>query len=78
MSKIERVNRRDFMKLMGLASTGILLGCNVSSDKKEFLEQASKLNLGTTLSEAKKPVPLNHNFCSKFCVLGGGACSVKE
>ena len=40
MSKIDQVNRRSFIKLMGLASGGILLGCNVSSDKKEFIPQA--------------------------------------
>jgi isoquinoline 1-oxidoreductase beta subunit len=39
MSKIQQVNRRDFMKLFGLASTGIILGCNISSDKKEFIPQ---------------------------------------
>ncbi|WP_405562197.1 molybdopterin cofactor-binding domain-containing protein [Polaribacter sp. Asnod6-C07] len=37
MSKIQQINRRDFVKLFGLASTGIILGCNVSSNKKEFL-----------------------------------------
>jgi len=39
MSKIQQVNRRDFVKLFGLASGGILLGCNISSDKKEFIPQ---------------------------------------
>ena len=39
MSKIAHINRRDFVKLFGLASTGIILGCNVSSNKKEFLPQ---------------------------------------
>ena len=39
MSKIQHVNRRDFVKLFGLASGGILLGCNISSDKKEFIPQ---------------------------------------
>ncbi len=39
MSKIQQINRRDFVKLFGLASGGILLGCNVASDKKEFLGQ---------------------------------------
>ncbi len=39
MSNIQQVNRRDFMKLFGLASTGIILGCNISSDKKEFIPQ---------------------------------------
>ncbi len=39
MSKIQQINRRDFVKLFGLASGGILLGCNLSSDKKEFIPQ---------------------------------------
>ncbi|WP_288954886.1 molybdopterin cofactor-binding domain-containing protein [uncultured Polaribacter sp.] len=39
MSKIQQINRRDFVKLLGLASGGILLGCNLSSDKKEFIPQ---------------------------------------
>ena len=39
MSNIQQVNRRDFVKLFGLASGGILLGCNISSDKKEFIPQ---------------------------------------
>lgn len=39
MSKIQQINRRDFVKLFGLASGGILLGCTVSSDKKEFIPQ---------------------------------------
>ena len=37
-----------------------------------------QFDLGSTLAEAARPVPLNHEFCAKFCVLGGGACSVKE
>ncbi len=43
-----------------------------------LLAYDQQFNLGTTLTEAKKPVPLNHVFCAKFCVLGGGACSVKD
>jgi len=31
--------------------------------------------LGATLAEAARPVPLNHPHCAKFCVLGGAACS---
>ena len=31
--------------------------------------------LGTTLAEAARPVPLNHRHCAKFCVLGGARCS---
>lgn len=37
MSKIHKVNRRDFIKLFGLASSGIILGCNLSSDQKDFI-----------------------------------------
>lgn len=43
-----------------------------------LLAYDQQFNLGETLKEASKPVPLNHRFCAKFCVLGGGACSVKE
>lgn len=39
MSEIQQINRRDFVKLFGLASSGILLGCTISSDKKDFLPQ---------------------------------------
>jgi uncharacterized radical SAM superfamily Fe-S cluster-containing enzyme len=31
--------------------------------------------LGTTLAEAARAVPLNHPHCAKFCVLGGASCS---
>ncbi len=37
MGKIQQIKRRDFVKLFGLASGGIILGCNVSLDKKEFI-----------------------------------------
>ena len=30
---------------------------------------------GPTLSDALRPVSLNHPHCSKFCVLGGASCS---
>lgn len=33
-------------------------------------------DLGRTLAEATAhPVPLNHPFCARFCVLGGASCS---
>jgi Radical SAM superfamily len=34
-----------------------------------------RFELGGTLAEASRAVPLNHPHCAKFCVLGGGACS---
>ncbi len=43
-----------------------------------LLAYDQQFNLGETLKQASKPVPLNHRFCAKFCVLGGGACSVKD
>ena len=43
-----------------------------------LLAYDQQFNLGSTLAEARRPVHLNHVFCAKFCVLGGGACSVKD
>jgi sulfatase maturation enzyme AslB (radical SAM superfamily) len=43
-----------------------------------LLAYDQQFNMGDTLKAASKPVPLNHVFCAKFCVLGGGACSVKD
>lgn len=34
-----------------------------------------QFELGSTLAEASRPVPLNHPHCAKFCILGGAACS---
>jgi uncharacterized Fe-S cluster-containing radical SAM superfamily protein len=34
-----------------------------------------RFELGATLAEASAPVALNHPHCTKFCVLGGAACS---
>jgi hypothetical protein len=34
--------------------------------------------MGATLSEAARAVPLNHPHCSRFCVLGGASCSVQS
>ncbi len=31
--------------------------------------------LGATLAEAARAVPLNHPHCARFCVLGGSSCS---
>lgn len=51
---------------------------NPSVQACTLLAYDQQFNLGSTLADAQKPVPLNHVFCAKFCVLGGGACSVKE
>ena len=34
-----------------------------------------RFELGRTLTEAARPVSLNHPYCASFCVLGGAACS---
>jgi len=51
---------------------------NPSVQACTLLAYDHQFNLGETLKEASRPVPLNHRFCAKFCVLGGGACSVKD
>jgi len=40
-----------------------------------LLPYDERFELGATLAEAARDVPLNHPHCAKFCVLGGGACS---
>ena len=42
MSQLQIINRRDFVKLFGLASGGIILGCTVASDKKNFIPSTNK------------------------------------
>ncbi|MCP4329852.1 MAG: radical SAM protein [Alphaproteobacteria bacterium] len=38
----------------------------------------TRFDLGERLREAAGPVKLNHPHCARFCVLGGGSCSVSE
>ena len=33
-----------------------------------------RFELGATLAEARRAVPLVHPYCASFCVLGGGSC----
>ncbi|MGJ8545609.1 MAG: radical SAM protein [Sulfitobacter sp.] len=40
-----------------------------------LLPYAPEFELGETLAEAQRDVPLNHPHCAKFCVLGGASCS---
>lgn len=40
-----------------------------------LLPYAPEFELGQTLAEAERDVPLNHPHCAKFCVLGGASCS---
>ena len=46
----------------------IVVSCTLLPYEREF-------ELGKTLSEARKKIYLNHQHCSKFCVLGGASCS---
>jgi hypothetical protein len=45
-----------------------VLACTLLAYDRQF-------ELGRTLAEAARPVPLNHPYCASFCVLGGAACS---
>ncbi|WP_113912711.1 radical SAM protein [Roseovarius dicentrarchi] len=40
-----------------------------------LLPYAPEFELGHTLADAERDVPLNHPHCAKFCVLGGASCS---
>jgi predicted phosphodiesterase len=37
----------------------------------------AQFELGPTLKDAARPVPLNHPHCARFCVLGGASCSAR-
>ena len=40
-----------------------------------LLPYDAAFEMGATLAEAARAVPLNHPHCAKFCVLGGASCS---
>lgn len=42
-----------------------------------LLPYSDEFEFASTLKESSKRVYLNHQSCAKFCVLGGGSCSVK-
>ncbi len=46
-----------------------VLACTLLAYEDEF-------ELGNTLKKSHSRVYLNHKHCAKFCVLGGGSCSV--
>ena len=50
------------------AAAPVVLACTLLPYDPQF-------ELGGTLAEADRPVPLNHPHCARFCVLGGAACS---
>ncbi len=37
-----------------------------------------RFELGASLREAARPVPLNHAYCASFCVLGGASCGAAK
>jgi hypothetical protein len=37
----------------------------------------AQFELGPTLKDAARPVPLNHPHCARFCVLGAASCSAQ-
>ncbi|MGB7914780.1 MAG: radical SAM protein, partial [Rhodomicrobium sp.] len=39
-----------------------------------LLPYDTRFELGATLAEASRAVPLSHPYCASFCVLGGGSC----
>jgi hypothetical protein len=41
-----------------------------------LLPYDAQFELGSRLADALGPIKLNHPHCAKFCVLGGGKCSV--
>lgn len=43
-----------------------------------LLPYDEQFELGATLREASKPVPLNHKYCASFCVLGGASCGTAK
>jgi predicted phosphodiesterase len=59
-------NARMIVKRKG-AATPTVLACTLVPYDRRF-------EFGTTLAEAKRPVPLAHRYCASFCVLGGGSC----
>lgn len=40
-----------------------------------LLPYDTDFEMGHTLADASRAIPLNHPHCARFCVLGGGACS---
>ena len=50
------------------ADKPVVLACTLLAYEPQF-------ELGQTLKEASRAVPLNHAHCAKFCVLGGASCS---
>lgn len=61
-------NARMVVKRKG-AIKPVVLACTL-------LPYDSRFEMGETLAQANRAVPLNHKYCAQFCVLGGASCSV--
>ncbi|MEE8187819.1 MAG: radical SAM protein [Kiloniellales bacterium] len=51
------------------AETPTVLACTLLPYDEEF-------ELGASLADSAREVKLNHPHCARFCVLGGGSCSI--
>ena len=49
---------------------------NLSVMPCTLLPYDKRFKMGSTIAESKAAVALNHPHCARFCVLGGGSCSV--
>lgn len=63
-------NSRMVVKRKG-ADKPAVIACTLLPYEEEF-------EFASTLKESSDRVYLNHQHCSKFCVLGGGSCVAKE
>jgi hypothetical protein len=72
--------------ILGKSPSDVMCASSRMVVKRKGAERASVLactlipydpsfELGTTLGEAARAVPLNHPHCARFCVLGGASCS---
>lgn len=69
-SEMMCANSRMIVKRKGNDKPSVI-ACTLLPYEKEF-------EFESTLQDSSKRVYLNHPHCSKFCVLGGGSCSVKD
>ncbi len=66
-SSIMCANSRMVVKHRGAKTTNVV-ACTLIPYDKQFTYKDN-------IKSSMKPIKLNHSHCSKFCVLGGGACS---
>lgn len=69
-SDIMCANSRMVIKRKGTKKPSVI-ACTLLPYEKEF-------EFASTIKESTQRVYLNHHHCAKFCVLGGGACSIKN